>query len=66
MLNTQLTLQSGPRLDEFNRMKNELTVMWRNFNDKVCTYVVYVYDVRRSVLHSTNITLTISQAHCNH
>jgi len=35
VLNVQLKLQSGPRLDEYNRMKNELTVMWRNFNDKV-------------------------------
>ena len=32
----QLKLQSGPRLVEFNKMKSEFTVMWDNFNDKVC------------------------------
>ena len=36
VLNVQLKLQSGPRLDEFNQLKQEFTIMWDNFSDKVC------------------------------
>lgn len=35
VLNVQLKLQSGPRLNEFNEMKRNFTVMWGDFNDKV-------------------------------
>ena len=41
MLNVQLKLQSGPRLEQVNNKKKEFTVLWEGFREKVCCACVH-------------------------